>query len=398
MQFPGSKSLGASVAHRTCPREVEGRWLPRLGRVVERVFALRSAAWRLLRLSWLSLVAWVGLCGGTGPVWAGKLEGSPATSTKAAPVAAGASPASASAPHDAPPGVSENAPVGRDVKSSPQATGGDNTTPAVPPRTTARAEDRFLPTAHSHNDYHRQRPLRDALERGFASVEADVFLREGELYVAHWQLEIRPGRTLESLYLAPLRERSRELGGRVHPGGEPLWLLIDLKDRGEETYQAVDALLAKYADIVSQTKAGEGTDKPVTTDKPVRVVISGACPAETIRRQTVRYAGIDGRLSDLDRDDPVSLLPWISADWKSQFKWRGVGEFPVAERNRLRELVERCHARGRLLRFWGAPDREELWTVLREAGVDLLGTDDLDRLGRFLRETSEPIGSRPPGH
>ncbi|MFM8582862.1 MAG: hypothetical protein ACKOFW_15385, partial [Planctomycetaceae bacterium] len=58
---------------------------------------------------------------------------------------------------------------------------------------------------------------------------------------------------------------------------------------------------------------------------------------------------------------------------------------------------KRCHARGRLLRFWGAPDREEIWSALREAGVELLGTDDLDRLARFLRGPAAPIGSQAPG-
>jgi len=36
------------------------------------------------------------------------------------------------------------------------------------------------------------------------------------------------------------------------------------------------------------------------------------------------------------------------------------------------------------------------WELLREAGVDLLGTDDLDRLRRHLQPTGDPIGS-PPG-
>ncbi|MFM7162865.1 MAG: phosphatidylinositol-specific phospholipase C/glycerophosphodiester phosphodiesterase family protein [Planctomycetaceae bacterium] len=298
---------------------------------------------------------------------------------------------SASVTQESRPGAHGNPAPDRPPEPPPGATPGDRSPGAASTEAPNLAGERFLPTAHSHNDYHRKRPLQDALERGFASVEADVFLREGELYVAHWQLEIRPGRTLETLYLAPLRQRCRELAGRVHPGGQPLWLLIDLKDRGEETYQAVDGLLAKYADIVACTSEGQ------TTEKPVRVVISGACPAETIRRQAVRHAGIDGRLGDLDRDDPATLMPWISADWKSEFKWRGVGEFPASERARLRELVERCHARGRLLRFWGAPDREEIWTALREAGVDLLGTDDLDRLARFLRGPAAPIGSQAPG-
>src|SRR4030095_12119754 len=39
--------------------------------------------------------------------------------------------------------------------------------------------------AHAHNDYEHTRPLLDALEQGFCSVEADIYLIDGELRVAH---------------------------------------------------------------------------------------------------------------------------------------------------------------------------------------------------------------------
>ncbi len=42
-----------------------------------------------------------------------------------------------------------------------------------------------LPNAHAHNDYLHPRPLHDALAHGFASVEADIHLVNGELYVSH---------------------------------------------------------------------------------------------------------------------------------------------------------------------------------------------------------------------
>ena len=40
------------------------------------------------------------------------------------------------------------------------------------------------PRAHSHNDYWRKRPLLDALECGFCSVEADIFQVGDQLLVA----------------------------------------------------------------------------------------------------------------------------------------------------------------------------------------------------------------------
>ena len=58
--------------------------------------------------------------------------------------------------------------------------------------------------AHAHNDYEHDRPLYDALDHGFTSVEADIHLVDGQLHVAHDSDEITPNRTLRSLYLEPL--------------------------------------------------------------------------------------------------------------------------------------------------------------------------------------------------
>src|SRR5882672_7559979 len=63
----------------------------------------------------------------------------------------------------------------------------------------------LLPHAHAHNDYEHTRPLLDALERGFCSVEADVWLVNGQLLVAHDLKDGKAERTLRALYLDPLR-------------------------------------------------------------------------------------------------------------------------------------------------------------------------------------------------
>jgi len=69
------------------------------------------------------------------------------------------------------------------------------------------AEPKPLVNAHAHNDYEHARPLLDALDRGFCSVEADVWLVDGQLLVAHDRGKAKPGRTLQALYLDPLRAR-----------------------------------------------------------------------------------------------------------------------------------------------------------------------------------------------
>src|SRR5438132_815946 len=86
-----------------------------------------------------------------------------------------------------------------------------------------------LRQAHAHNDYEHKRPLQDALDHGFCSVEADVFLVDGAMLVGHDQKDLRPERTLEKLYLTPLRERVRANSGRVYRNGPTVYLLIDVK-------------------------------------------------------------------------------------------------------------------------------------------------------------------------
>ena len=90
----------------------------------------------------------------------------------------------------------------------------------------AQGLPRVLPAAHAHNDYHHKRPLLDALAQGFCSVEADIFLVDGALLVAHERASLDKRKTLKALYLDPLLERTRKNSGRVHKGGPVFTLLI----------------------------------------------------------------------------------------------------------------------------------------------------------------------------
>ena len=237
-----------------------------------------------------------------------------------------------------------------------------------------------LPAAHAHNDYLHKRPLLDALSHGFCSAEADIFLVDGELLVAHERSSLDKRRTLKALYLDPLRERTEKHSGRVHRGGPVFTLLIDIKDDGEKTYTALHALLAKYAGMLCEVRGGK------YRSRAVKVVISGNRPRALMKAQALRFAGVDGRIGDLESKEPAHLLAMISDRWSRVFKWRGKGTISASEAEKLREIVRKAHAAGRVVRFWATPEEPALWKVLLEAGVDLVNTDDLPGLKKFLLE------------
>ena len=241
----------------------------------------------------------------------------------------------------------------------------------------------YLTQAHAHNDYEHERPLYDALDNGFNSIEADIFLIDDDLYVAHNRRDIKPERTLRRLYLDPLKERIKQNGGRVYPKGPQLTLLIDIKTDAVETYETLHRILSEYRDIFTSF-APDGR-----SDKAVLAVISGNRPREYMESQKLRYAACDGRLTDLKSESPANLIPMISDNWRKYFKWNGTGEMPPDERQKLQEIVQTAHEKGRIVRFWSTPDnpspaREAVWSELLEAGVDLISTDDLGGLRQFL--------------
>ncbi|MEX0611576.1 MAG: phosphatidylinositol-specific phospholipase C/glycerophosphodiester phosphodiesterase family protein [Pirellulales bacterium] len=245
-----------------------------------------------------------------------------------------------------------------------------------------------LEHAHAHNDYWHERPLYDALDHGFASVEADVILVDGSLLVGHERDELKPKRTLESLYLAPLARRVRQNGGHVYQNGQRFFLLIDIKSDPQATYQHLQKVLSQYADMLTVA------DRDNVRRGAVTIVITGNRPRIEPAEAARRYAGLDGRMSDLDSDMPSHLMPMISDHWPSHFTWNGDGPMPAVEKAKLEETVTKAHAAGRVVRFWATPENESVWRELRSAGVDLVGTDHLDRLAAFLRAFDGEATSR----
>ena len=238
-----------------------------------------------------------------------------------------------------------------------------------------------LHKAHSHNDYEQDRPLFEALDHGFCSVEADVHLVNGILLVAHDADEVDTARTLSSLYLEPLRKRIDQFNGSVYPA-EPdisIQLLIDFKSPGPSTYMALKGELEKYRMYLTRFENGELKQGPIT------IVISGNRPIQMVASDTSRLAFIDGRLADLNSGPGPELMPLISSSWSDTFTWKGNGPMPAVEKSKLEELVKQTHAQGKKLRFWGHPDVPAVWRQLNELEMDWINTDNIGSMASYLR-------------
>ncbi len=240
-------------------------------------------------------------------------------------------------------------------------------------------------SGHSHNDYLRRAPLWDALSLGFISIEVDIHLVRGALLVGHDEEDLDASKTLQSLYLDPLRDHVREHDGWVYPSQHSLDLLIDIKSDASSTYETLVGVLAQYSEMFSTY-----TETRVQK-RAVSAIVSGNRPRRTMMAEAVRIATYDGRIEDLGDRIPANFISLISADWAEHFSWRGLGSLSERDSRRLAQRIEEAHQSGYRLRFWNIPSPdgrpvEEVWRQLLDAGVDLLSVDDVSAYRDFVLE------------
>jgi hypothetical protein len=251
---------------------------------------------------------------------------------------------------------------------------------------TCQAQNNPLSKGFAHNDYWHNRPLYDALDNGFQNVEADIYLRNGELLVAHMLPAFQKKRTLEQLYLIPLFDCHQGKNREVVYPVSPVTLMIDIKSDADKTYAKLSEVLKRYAPMLSSYDDGKITEGSVT------IVITGNKPYKMLKAQKLRYAFIDEDLMQV-RTDTLSNTVYRTASCKYSrlINWTGNGPMPEDQKQLLRDYVAVAHQYKKRVRLWASPENKEVWKALLECEVDLINTDKLAELREFLMTGQEPI-------
>ena len=236
--------------------------------------------------------------------------------------------------------------------------------------------------AHSHNDYEQQNPFFEAYGEQFGSIEADIFLKNGHVLVAHDTTELTEQRTLEGMYLIPLANFIEKNGGYAYKdSSRKLQLLIDVKTDSISTLNALIVLLKKYPSIIH--------------NKTIKVVITGSRPKERLYKSYPDYIWFDGRAGKDYNKIELSKIAMLSTYFEQYCKWKGTGILPVEEEQEIKALVKKAHAVNKPIRFWGCPDFAEAWTKMIALRVDYINTDHIAGLSDFLRRRNDSLKLMP---
>lgn len=223
------------------------------------------------------------------------------------------------------------------------------------------------PQVFAHNDYEKPRPLTDALAARADYIEADVFLRNGQLVLAHTPAEADTARrTLDGTYLTPLGTLFLQYKDRVTPDRRYApTLVIDVKDKVEDVLPRLLPLIEKNMVVFNRSM----------NPQAVRIVVSGNRPRPEHLLDYPAYLFFDGRPSELYDDETVRRVALISDNFRSYSRWDGTGELSDEDRAKLKRIIKRAHDAGCPIRFWNAPDNPVGWKQLRKLGIDVLNTD-----------------------
>jgi alkaline phosphatase len=213
----------------------------------------------------------------------------------------------------------------------------------------------------AHNDYLKEKPLLNAFEKKAEYIEADVFLENGALLVAHTKKEIDPSKTLERMYLEPLTRLELY----------DLSLAIDMKTGGPGTMEALIKLLEKYPTLISSPY--------------LHFVLSGEYPAPSEWGNYPNYIWFDGRPNVDYTPEQLKRIKLISTSFSGVSTWNGEGEIPDKEFMELQKVIDRAHNLQKPVRFWAMPDFKNSWEKLEAAGVDIINTDKVNEVYKLFR-------------
>ncbi|KLT65661.1 alkaline phosphatase [Pedobacter sp. BMA] len=242
---------------------------------------------------------------------------------------------------------------------------------------------------HSHNDYKQQIPLLGAYYAGMGSIEADVFYRKGELYVAHDSTEIRPGKTLRKLYIDPLVAFFKENGRHPYPDASlKLQLVVDIK---EDYEHVIPTLLADL-------KGKESVFDTALNPSAIRIVLSGNVPPAEKFKDYPQLISFDGRPAINYTAEQLKRVAMISDDITHYSVWNGKGTPTPGDLQKMKSVVSKVHALGKPFRFWGTKDNPNSWKELEHMGVDWIGTDHPALLKDFYQNRTKLEYTNPKGH
>jgi len=226
---------------------------------------------------------------------------------------------------------------------------------------------------HAHNDYEKPLPLFDALQQHSFSIEADVFLVKGHLLVAHTLKETTKKKTLSSLYINPIIGLFKKYNGSISADSSyKTSLVIDIKENGPQ-------ILKELVKIIQPLRTY--FDRSINPHA-VQLIFSGDRGPISEWKNYPAYFYFDGRPFEEYDQEALNKIAMVSDNYYKYLNARNNNGDSI----KLSAVVKQAHDWNKPFRFWGSPDTETIWKLLKQCGADIINTDKLKECREYFNK------------
>ena len=226
---------------------------------------------------------------------------------------------------------------------------------------------------HAHNDYLKPFPLSNALQQHCFSIEVDIFLVKEQLLVGHTLKETSKKKTLTSLYINPIISLFKKHHGSISADSSyKTSLVIDIKQNGTE-------VLKELVKIFQPLRAY--FDRSVNPHA-VQLIISGDRGPLSEWKNYPAYIFFDGRPFEEYDQNAIDKIAMVSDNYYKYLNSRNNNGDSI----KLSAAVKQAHDWNKPFRFWGSPDTETVWKLLKQSGADIINTDKLRECREYFNK------------
>ncbi|HDZ06539.1 hypothetical protein LCGC14_0053140 [marine sediment metagenome] len=227
---------------------------------------------------------------------------------------------------------------------------------------------------HSHNDYKQNVPFWKAFGAEVQSIEVDVFYVDDKLMVGHELNEVEQDKTLERLYLYPLKEAI----ALKMVSGKPIQLMVDVKTDAYKTLDAIVTSIKEYPTIIN--------------NENIKIIISGNRPAIEEYVNYPDYIYFDYQsLEPIEDAKTLDKIAMVSLSFKNYSEWNGKGRLTADDYNMVTAVIDKAHKLKKPFRFWATPDSKSAWKAFANMGVDFINTDMPNECVQYVSSLKERV-------
>ena len=201
---------------------------------------------------------------------------------------------------------------------------------------------------------------------------------------AHEEESINPAKTIESLYLDPIRKGIEN--GLID--GIDFTLLVDLKTSALPTLEVLQSVMEDYQDLAYGKANPEG----------LKLIISGNRPEVTKYESYPEWMFFDYQSKDLNESLPWGKIGMVSLSFRQFSIWNGKGRMVEDQRENLQQFIDQVHSFDKPVRFWGTPDSKTAWKAFYGMGVDYINTDKPYEANSYLKSLPNTVYQNPEIH